>query len=58
MLQLAAGKGGTITAEHGVGRHKPQYLSLVRSDAEIAAMRAIKRALDPEGILNPGVILA
>ncbi len=58
VLRLAAGKGGTITAEHGVGRHKPQYLSLVRSDAEIAAMLAIKRALDPERILNPGVILA
>jgi FAD/FMN-containing dehydrogenase len=58
VLQLAADKGGTITAEHGVGRHKPQYLSMVRSDGEIAAMRAIKRALDPEGILNPGVILA
>ncbi len=58
VLQLAARSGGTITAEHGVGRHKPQYLSLVRSDAEIAAMWAIKRALDPTGILNPGVILA
>ena len=57
VLQLAASKGGTITAEHGVGRHKPQYLSLVRSDGEIAAMRAIKVALDPERILNPGVIL-
>jgi FAD/FMN-containing dehydrogenase len=58
VLQLAARLGGTITAEHGVGRHKPQYLSLVRSDAEIAAMWAVKRALDPEGTLNPGVILA
>jgi FAD/FMN-containing dehydrogenase len=58
VLELAARCGGTITAEHGVGRHKPRYLSLVRSDAEIAAMRAIKHALDPEGILNPGVILA
>jgi FAD/FMN-containing dehydrogenase len=58
VLQLAARSGGTITAEHGVGRHKPQYLSLVRSDAEIAAMWAVKRALDPEGTLNPGVILA
>ena len=58
VLKLAAASGGTITAEHGVGRHKPRYLSLVRSDAEIAAMWAIKRALDPEGILNPGVILA
>jgi FAD/FMN-containing dehydrogenase len=57
VLQLTARQGGTITAEHGVGRHKPQYLSLVRSEAEIAAMVAIKRALDPEGILNPGVIL-
>ena len=56
VLQLAARSGGTITAEHGVGRHKPRYLSLVRPDAEIAAMLAIKRALDPEGILNPGVI--
>jgi FAD/FMN-containing dehydrogenase len=56
VLQLAARSGGTITAEHGVGRHKPRYLSLVRPDAEIAAMRAIKRALDPEGMLNPGVI--
>jgi FAD/FMN-containing dehydrogenase len=58
VLQLAAESGGTITAEHGVGRHKPQYLSLVRSDAEIAAMWAVKRALDPECILNPGVVLA
>jgi FAD/FMN-containing dehydrogenase len=58
VLRLAARSGGTITAEHGVGRHKPRYLSLVRSDAEIEAMRAIKRALDPAGILNPGVILA
>jgi len=57
VLELATRSGGTITAEHGVGRHKPRYLSLVRSDAEIAAMRAIKRALDPNGILNPGVIL-
>jgi FAD/FMN-containing dehydrogenase len=58
VLRLAARCGGTITAEHGVGRHKPQYLSLVRPEAEIAAMLAIKRALDPEGMLNPGVIFA
>ena len=58
VLELAARSGGTITAEHSVGRHKPRYLSLVRSDAEIAAMRAIKHALDPAGILNPGVILS
>jgi len=36
---------------------KPAHLHLSRSDAEIAAMRAIKGALDPAGILNPGVLL-
>ena len=57
VLQLAARCGGTITAEHGVGRHKSRHLSLVRSDDELAAMAAIKRALDPRGLLNPGVVL-
>ena len=40
MLSLVARCGGTISAEHGIGRHKPAYLHLVRSDAELAAMRA------------------
>lgn len=57
VLQLAARCGGTITAEHGVGRHKARHLALVRSDDERAAMAAIKRALDPGGLLNPGVVL-
>jgi FAD/FMN-containing dehydrogenase len=58
VLQLAARCGGTITAEHGVGRHKARHLALVRSQGERAAMAAIKRALDPRGLLNPGVVLA
>jgi FAD/FMN-containing dehydrogenase len=58
VLELAARCGGTITAEHGVGRHKTRHLLLVRSDGERAAMSAIKRALDPSGLLNPGVVLA
>jgi FAD/FMN-containing dehydrogenase len=58
VLELAARCGGTITAEHGVGRHKARHLALVRSDDERAAMWAIKRALDPHGLLNPGVVLA
>jgi FAD/FMN-containing dehydrogenase len=58
VLRLAASCGGTISAEHGVGIAKARWLSLARSPAELAAMRAIKRALDPEGILNPGVVLA
>lgn len=50
--------GGSISAEHGVGRAKAGDLHLCRSAAEIAAMRAIKQALDPAGILNPGVLLS
>jgi FAD/FMN-containing dehydrogenase len=49
--------GGSISAEHGVGRAKARWLGLQRSAAELAAFRAIKSALDPAGILNPGVIV-
>jgi len=48
----------TISAEHGVGRAKAAYLGLTRSAAEIAAMRAVKAAFDPRGLLNPGVLLS
>ena len=57
VLRLAASLGGTISAEHGVGVAKARWLGLVRSADEIAAMRAVKRALDPSGLLNPGVML-
>src|SRR5215208_7547465 len=58
VLRLAAEHGGTISAEHGVGVAKAGFLHLTRSAEEIAAMRAIKAALDPGGLLNPGVVLA
>lgn len=58
VLELAAECGGTISAEHGVGVAKAAHLELVRSEGELDAMRAIKRALDPDGLLNPGVVLA
>jgi FAD/FMN-containing dehydrogenase len=58
VLELAAGCGGTISAEHGVGVAKAAYLGLVRPAGEIAAMRALKHALDPGALLNPGVVLA
>jgi FAD/FMN-containing dehydrogenase len=58
VLRLVAERGGTISAEHGVGVAKARWLGLTRSEVEIAAMRAIKRALDPQGILNPGAVLA
>ncbi|CAB4575933.1 unannotated protein [freshwater metagenome] len=48
---------GSISAEHGVGVAKRDWLHLSRSADEIAAMRAIKQALDPDGILNPNVLL-
>ena len=58
VLRLVAAYGGTISAEHGVGVAKARFLGLTRSAAEIAAMRAIKAALDPGGLLNPGAVLA
>jgi FAD/FMN-containing dehydrogenase len=56
VLKVVASYGGSISAEHGVGRAKRAWLHLSRSAEEIAMMRAIKRALDPAGLLNPGVL--
>ena len=56
VLRYVASLGGSISAEHGVGRAKTEWLNLSRSPAEIAAMRSIKAALDPGLLLNPGVI--
>jgi FAD/FMN-containing dehydrogenase len=47
---------GSISAEHGIGTKKKHFLHLTRSDADVESMRAIKQALDPAGILNPGKI--
>ncbi len=58
VLGLVSSHGGSISAEHGIGRAKREYLPLTRSAAEIAAMRAIKGALDPGWVMNPGVMLA
>jgi FAD/FMN-containing dehydrogenase len=57
VLELVAEHGGSVSAEHGIGIAKARWLSLTRSPEEIAAMRAIKRALDPDGLLNPGAVL-
>jgi FAD/FMN-containing dehydrogenase len=58
VLGLVIEMGGTTSAEHGVGIAKVGWLEADRGVADVAAMRAIKRALDPDGLLNPGVILA
>jgi FAD/FMN-containing dehydrogenase len=50
--------GGSISAEHGIGRLKVADLARYGDPAKLAAMRAIKQALDPLGILNPGAVLA
>ena len=47
---------GSISAEHGIGIKKKHFLHLTRSEADVASMRAIKQALDPARILNPGKI--
>ncbi|MDA8103262.1 MAG: FAD-binding oxidoreductase [Nitrospiraceae bacterium] len=57
VLAKAASMGGSISAEHGIGRLKASLVHLVRSPAEIEAMTALKAAFDPDGILNPGVLL-
>ncbi|WP_312266806.1 FAD-binding oxidoreductase [Neisseria sp.] len=48
---------GTIAAEHGIGQVKNHWLPSVRSEAEIAIMRAVKAAVDPHQIMNPGKLL-
>jgi FAD/FMN-containing dehydrogenase len=57
VLRVVAAHGGSISAEHGVGRAKVRWVHLSRPAGEVAAMRAVKRALDPLGVLNPGVLL-
>jgi FAD/FMN-containing dehydrogenase len=49
--------GGSVSAEHGIGRYKVDDLERYGDPAKLAAMRAIKAALDPKGIMNPGAVL-
>lgn len=56
VLTHVASLGGSISAEHGIGTAKRRWLHLNRSEAELASMRAIKRALDPGGVLNPNAL--
>jgi FAD/FMN-containing dehydrogenase len=49
--------GGSISAEHGIGLYKRDWLHFSRSPEEIAAMRRLKQAFDPRGILNPGKVI-
>jgi FAD/FMN-containing dehydrogenase len=57
MFALVKKHRGSISAEHGIGLLKKDYLGYSRSEGELAILRALKKALDPQGILNPGKIL-
>jgi D-lactate dehydrogenase (cytochrome) len=57
MVELAIAMDGTCTGEHGVGQGKMKYLLAEHGEPALAAMRAIKRTLDPLDILNPGKIV-
>jgi FAD/FMN-containing dehydrogenase len=56
MMDLIARCGGNVSSEHGVGSRKRPYLGMSREPADIAAMRAVKAALDPTGYLNAAVL--
>ncbi|WP_051198201.1 FAD-binding oxidoreductase [Gordonia shandongensis] len=58
VLRLVDALGGSISAEHGVGRAKRAWIELGRDAVDLAMMRAVKGALDPDGLFNPGAVLA
>ena len=58
VLELVLELGGSVSAEHGIGVAKVDWLVRDRGEAAVQAMRALKRAWDPSGILNPGVLFA
>lgn len=58
VLQVVADFDGSISAEHGIGSAKKKWLPLSRSQNEIAMMKAIKGAIDPQGMMNPNTLFA
>jgi glycolate oxidase len=56
IFKLAVSLGGTLSGEHGIGIAKRPYMSIAMKEANLHVMRGIKKAFDPNGILNPGKI--
>jgi FAD/FMN-containing dehydrogenase len=56
VYNVVSQRRGSISTEHGINTLKKDFLHLARSSKEIALMRAIKNAMDPNGILSPGKI--
>ena len=54
---IAVSLGGSVSAEHGIGRLKREDMRHYKSEAELDLMRALKQALDPDGIMNPGKVI-
>jgi len=57
VYEVVAQRRGSVSAEHGIGSLKREFLHYSRSPAELALMRAIKNAMDPKGIMNPGKVI-
>ena len=57
IFKMVQDAGGSISAEHGVGTLKAEYLGFSRSPEQIAMMRGLKAVFDPAGIMNPGKLL-
>ncbi len=57
ILKICADAGGTISGEHGIGLEKKREMFFVFSESDLEAMRQVKRAFDPEDILNPGKVI-
>jgi len=57
VFDAVVANGGSISAEHGIGELKRDELALRKDPTALAMMRAVKRALDPQGLLNPGRVL-
>ena len=57
VLDIVRAYGGSFSAEHGIGQAKRKDLEHYKSPVELEAMRALKRTLDPRGIMNPGKVL-